>query len=111
MDEQSLDGLWSYTTYEEGGKERPPEKVAAMAKVVLIAGAFLPGWDGIWAVVTYGYEGGQWSELHGLLTRNTRSGSKGTSNTKPSWNASGLGGGSSMNCSGLCPAPRGLNPE
>jgi uncharacterized protein (TIGR03067 family) len=62
LDDQNLDGLWSYTAYEEGGAKRPPDQLATMAKIVLIVGEYLPGWNGLWAAVAYGYQGGSWSE-------------------------------------------------
>jgi hypothetical protein len=61
VEEHQLGGLWSYTTFEEGGVQRPKEQVAMMANIVLIGGEYLRGWNGLWAVVTYGYQGGTWS--------------------------------------------------
>jgi hypothetical protein len=63
LDGQWLEGLWSYTAYEEGGVKRAPEQVANMHPFVLLPGEYLPGWNGLWAVVTYGYKGGIWSEV------------------------------------------------
>jgi hypothetical protein len=63
LDEQWLEGLWSYTAYEEGGVKRAPEQIAKMHPFVLLPGEYLPGWNGLWAVVAYGYKGGIWSEL------------------------------------------------
>jgi uncharacterized protein (TIGR03067 family) len=62
LEEQRLEGLWSYIAYEVGGINRTPEQVATMAQLVLLADDYLPGWNGLWAVVAYGYEGGVWSE-------------------------------------------------
>jgi hypothetical protein len=61
-EDQSLHGLWSYTAFEECGVRRSPEQLATMAKLVLLVGEYLPGWDGLWAAVSYGYEGGSWPE-------------------------------------------------
>ncbi len=61
-DEDQLEGLWCYTAYEDGGSARSSEELAAMAKLVLLPGPYLPGWHGLWAVVTVGYEGGVWSD-------------------------------------------------
>jgi hypothetical protein len=62
MHEHQLEGIWSYTTFEAGGVERPQDQVARMADIVLMGGEYLPGWNGLWAVVTYGYQGGTWSK-------------------------------------------------
>lgn len=62
LEDQNLDGLWSYTAYEEGGAKRASEQVATMAQLVLLVGEYLPGWDGLWAAVVYGYQGGSWTE-------------------------------------------------
>jgi hypothetical protein len=62
LEHQHLQGLWSYTAYAVGEARKSPEQLATMSKLVLLPGAYLPGWSGIWAAVTYGYEGGSWSE-------------------------------------------------
>src|SRR5262245_14835147 len=59
---QNLDGLWTYTAYEEDGLKRMPGSVATMAKFIILIGEYLPGWDGLWASIDYGYQGGSWSE-------------------------------------------------
>src|SRR5262245_11342458 len=63
MEEHKLEGIWIYSAHAVGGEERSQEQVARMAKLVLSAGEYLPGWNGLWAAVTYGYEGGTWSEV------------------------------------------------
>jgi hypothetical protein len=63
VEEHDLDGLWSYTTYEEGGVVRSQDEVARMAKIVLLVGDYLPGWHGLWAVITWRREVGVWSEV------------------------------------------------
>lgn len=63
MEDQELDGLWRYTAYQEGGRKRPPEQLALMHKLVLLVGEHLPGWDGLWAAIAYGHQGGKWSEV------------------------------------------------
>jgi uncharacterized protein (TIGR03067 family) len=62
LDEQQLDGLWTYTANEVGGARRTQEQVAAMYQVVLLPCDRLPGWHGLWAVISYGYQGSKWTE-------------------------------------------------
>lgn len=33
-----------------------------MAKLFLLVGEYLPGWNGLWGAVSYGYQGGSWSD-------------------------------------------------
>jgi hypothetical protein len=61
VDERRLEGVWTYTSNEVGGERQTPEQVSRLAKFVLLPGDYLPEWDGLWAAVTYGYEGGVWS--------------------------------------------------
>jgi hypothetical protein len=62
LDKQKLEGLWTPIRSEVGGVYRPPELVDRMAQMVLLVGDYLSGWDGLWAAVTYGFEGGTWAE-------------------------------------------------
>jgi uncharacterized protein (TIGR03067 family) len=62
LGEQQLEGLWTYAAYEAGGVQRTPEAVAGMYPIVLLPGDHLPGWHGLWAVISYGYQGGAWTE-------------------------------------------------
>jgi uncharacterized protein (TIGR03067 family) len=61
LEEQELEGLWTYATHEGGGVKRTQEEVAAMYQLVLLPGEHLPGWHGLWAVISYGYHGGTWT--------------------------------------------------
>jgi hypothetical protein len=47
LEEQRLEGLWTYTAYEEDGVKRAPEQVANMATFVLLRGEDLPTWNGL----------------------------------------------------------------
>ena len=61
MKDQELDGIWSYTAFTEGPHQRTQEELAGMPRRAFLIGDYLPGWDGLWAIVTYGYQGGSWS--------------------------------------------------
>jgi uncharacterized protein (TIGR03067 family) len=63
VDDRRLEGLWTYTANEVGGERQTPEQVARLARFVVLPGSYVPEWHGLWAAVSYGYEGGVWSEV------------------------------------------------
>jgi uncharacterized protein (TIGR03067 family) len=59
--QQQLEGIWRYVANEIGGVALSPEMVAGTWPLVLLPGPYLPGWDGLWALVSDGNQGWTWS--------------------------------------------------
>ena len=62
MKAHHLEGVWTYVTYEVCGVRRQPESLAKLANLVLLGWEYVPGWDGLWAVVIFGYDGNKWTD-------------------------------------------------
>lgn len=57
-----IDGLWKPVACEVGGVAQPLEQVARMGRSLFLLGEWSSGWDGLWAIIRYGHEGGAWTE-------------------------------------------------